>query len=208
MITDFDMSQTGIGRHLGYWRSGRDNSPTKALPWPGDFVDTTWDEAEREAIAKYLEAGKTHQSWRGNSSCRLGGHPSCEHLRGYRDFTDGIYVWPEAFAHYVRVHGVKPPQEFIDHALGRVVRTEIDHPTRKPEPGYYPLPPWVQIGAKCRVKDDIFGLLPPGALVTVHSWADSKVNVEIDPEWQKKCGETHANYLRLDFPHIFEPLPG
>ena len=34
---------------------------------------------------------------------------------GGTDLSDGHYVWPFGFAHYVEAHGVKPPQEFIDH---------------------------------------------------------------------------------------------
>ena len=30
------------------------------------------------------------------------------------DLTDGRWVWPQGFAHYVEVHGVRPPQAFLD----------------------------------------------------------------------------------------------
>jgi hypothetical protein len=89
------------------------------LPLPSDYIDETWEPAERDKIVLYLKVGAIFESWRGNSGCRFRG---CEvrYLSGYRDFTDGIYVWPEAFHHYVAMHGVKPPQEFIDHVLSRV----------------------------------------------------------------------------------------
>lgn len=31
--------------------------------------------------------------------------------------TDGRFVWPEGLAHYVSEHAVRPPEEFIEHAL-------------------------------------------------------------------------------------------
>ena len=35
---------------------------------------------------------------------------------GSRDLTDGVWVWPEGLAHYVRDHGVVLPTSFIEHA--------------------------------------------------------------------------------------------
>jgi hypothetical protein len=34
---------------------------------------------------------------------------------GVSEYTDGIWLYPEGFLHYVRRHAVKPPQEFLDH---------------------------------------------------------------------------------------------
>lgn len=89
-----------------------------ALPLPHEWKDDTWDANERARIVAYLKIGETFESWRGNSWCRF---DKCEtkYLAGYRDLTDGTYVWPEAFYHYVEKHAVKPPQEFIDHVLRR-----------------------------------------------------------------------------------------
>lgn len=50
----------------------------------------------------------------GNSWCRF----RCgETSMGNCELTDGVYVWPEGFLHYVQVHHVKPPQQFINHVL-------------------------------------------------------------------------------------------
>jgi len=83
------------------------------LPWPADFVDRQWDPRERDAVAKYLDAGKTVGSYRGWSTCRL-----CGKHNGSQDLSDGSYVWPQGFSHYVRDHSVRPPVEFVQHALG------------------------------------------------------------------------------------------
>ena len=50
----------------------------------------------------------------GPSWCRLGcsGHPSDI---GAQDLTNGIYLFPEGLAHYVRVHAVRPPYDFLEH---------------------------------------------------------------------------------------------
>lgn len=86
------------------------------LPFPWDFVGT-WDEAERIAVLAHLKTGETFESWRGNSWCRF--ECDVKHLAGYRDMTDGTYVWPEAFPHYIEAHNVMPPKEFLDHVLRR-----------------------------------------------------------------------------------------
>jgi hypothetical protein len=106
------------------WRQGRfaryeETCGAGVLPLPCDYIDNAWDPAERDKIVTYLKTGETFESWRGNSGCRFRGC-GVRYLAGYRDFTDWVYVWPEAFHHYVEVHGVKPPQEFIDHVLQKV----------------------------------------------------------------------------------------
>ena len=105
---DFDQYETNFGEHGKF--------SNIALPMPSDWVVENWDGEEKNAILNYIRNGYEFGAWRGNSWCRFAG---CEtrHIRGHRDLTDGTYVWAEGFAHYIDVHNVKPPQEFIDHAL-------------------------------------------------------------------------------------------
>ena len=35
---------------------------------------------------------------------------------GSRTFIDGVWAWPEGFAHYIKKHNVTLPREFIDYA--------------------------------------------------------------------------------------------
>ena len=98
------------GLHLGYWANDR----YPQLPYPADFVDHNWKKQERQVVVEYLRAGETKTQWRGGSYCRM-----CDLKRskamGSTCLTDGTYTWPWGFAHYVEEHGVRPPQEFIDH---------------------------------------------------------------------------------------------
>jgi hypothetical protein len=122
-------------KFLGYWHSVAIDPKTKlpnktgiefdryaerfeSLPVPSDFIDETWDPAERALVLAYLKGGKTYESWRGFSWCRLG-CTGCMDM-GTTDRTDGTYVWPEGFSHYVEKHAVKPPQEFIDHVRSKI----------------------------------------------------------------------------------------
>lgn len=92
---------------IGFWRA----TPNAAeeLPWPTESYDVRWDDRERLLVARYLDCGQEHAAYKGWSTCRI-----CGKGNGSRDLTDGMYLWPEGFSHYVRDHKVKPPQDFID----------------------------------------------------------------------------------------------
>lgn len=86
------------------------------LPRPHDHVDPDWDAAERTMIIDYVEDPKfASTQYRGMSQCRF-----CAKFNGSKDYTDGTYLWPQGFGHYLKEHEVKPPQDFIDHVLARV----------------------------------------------------------------------------------------
>ena len=89
---------------IGYWGEGELH--------PSNFVDENWDVTQRELVIAYLEAGQTRFSFRGCSRCRF-----CGKMNGSRCLTDGTYIWPSGFVHYLREHGVKPTAEFIQHVL-------------------------------------------------------------------------------------------
>lgn len=99
-------------REVGFWWSA-DSSLNARYPKAPDCVDFSWDPRERAAVLAYVRAGKQGDCYRGWSDCRI-----CGVHNGSCDLTDGTYVWPEGFAHYIEKHGVKPPQHFIEHALG------------------------------------------------------------------------------------------
>lgn len=87
-----------------------------SLPDPRDFVDETWTGPERDAVIAHLGEAEVFVRWRGVSFCRF----DCGVDRmGSRCMTDGVYVWPEGFLHYINKHAVKPDQDFIDHVLAR-----------------------------------------------------------------------------------------
>lgn len=100
---------------IGYWQS--QNEPQ--YPNPIHFVDPNWDHTEKQKVLDYLDKGEEVMWFRGHSWCRF----HCGHSpMGSAECSDGTYVWPEGFKHYLEVHDVKPPQEFIEHCLSN---TEI-----------------------------------------------------------------------------------
>jgi hypothetical protein len=107
-VGDIDITDL---RYLGYWYR------VKGDGWadPTDYIDESWDAKERELVARYLESDERMvlAHWRGFSWCRCGCTGGTG-VPGTQCMTDGKYVWPEGFVHYVRVHSVKPPAEFIE----------------------------------------------------------------------------------------------
>lgn len=72
---------------------------------PGTLSNGTWSSATWNGQTPYTEG----LAW---SSCRF-----CGEGNGSACLTDGTYVWPGGFAHYLLNHAVRPPQEFVDHVL-------------------------------------------------------------------------------------------
>ena len=101
---------------IGFWQEGETPQPRSRLPHPLDHVDPAWDIHERHRVASYLREAKVVASYRGMSSCRI-----CGCRNGSQEHSDGTYLWPSGFSHYLLLHDVKPPQEFIDHVLARAL---------------------------------------------------------------------------------------
>lgn len=113
---------------VGYW-----SDP----PEVKKFVDKEWSQLVRWAVIGYLRMGDVHQTWRGYAHCRF---PGCSKIdNGSQDLTDGDWKWPSGYAHYLAVHDVKPPPEFIAHVMGKIGL-----------PGYC-----TKTGRKCRYSDNV-----------------------------------------------------
>lgn len=104
-------------RHLpkvGFWKGPEESA--MGCPDPVDFVDSTWESDIRQLVIEYLEIPEFESTiYRGMSTCRF-----CKKWNGNCDFTDGSYVWPQGFSHYLREHDVKPPSEFVEHVLRKI----------------------------------------------------------------------------------------
>lgn len=96
---------------IGYWM---ENLKDTQLPLPQELVgDMT--ASVRNAVCDYLDSGRLFETYRGYSWCRFRCDiDDCE--MGCREFTDGEWVWPEGLAHYVKVHSVLLPEEFVSLA--------------------------------------------------------------------------------------------
>jgi hypothetical protein len=110
-------------RMIGYWNDKLQDgnllddgfySERYALyPSPLDLISPGWLSPEKSSLISYLRSGVTHKISLGWSTCRF----LCKNQRvGGLELTDGVWVWPEGLAHYVEVHDVLLPSEFVDHA--------------------------------------------------------------------------------------------
>ena len=105
-------------KFVGFWRDPSEPE-TAGLPNPKDCADPQWDTGERRRVIRYLRSGKEFANYLGYSWCRMDcGIP--DNKLGSRDLTDGTYVWPEGFAHYVEKHNVKPPEHFLQHVRSQL----------------------------------------------------------------------------------------
>lgn len=124
---------------VGFWADPRD--PEDSRPRPAAMVDTEWGATvAARAVALYARSGFVESFELGYSFCRMGcgdgssngddsaatRRPAGSKIMGCCTQTDGRYVWPEGLAHYISEHAVRPPDDFVDRALGnlRALRTE------------------------------------------------------------------------------------
>lgn len=102
-------------RMIGYWITSFEDLKFLA---PQELVGS-YSGDMKEIVVAYLEGGRELNSCFGDSWCRF---PSCSQYEnhaemGSREFTDGIWAWPEGLKHYVVKHNVMLPEEFISHVL-------------------------------------------------------------------------------------------
>lgn len=103
---------------IGYWRSARQPS----WPDPAWFVDNDWATPERIQILAHLRGGVVSCVAAGPSWCRF---RCTARMCGAAELSDGRFFWPEGLAHYVECHGVRPPHEFVAHALASARSAEL-----------------------------------------------------------------------------------
>ncbi|CAM9275231.1 unnamed protein product, partial [Hapterophycus canaliculatus] len=108
---------------VGFWADPRFTGDQR--PNPAVLVDEEWGGTVAAlAVALYLRSGFLESFELGYSFCRLGccnggSKPAKTRNKfmGCTTLTDGKFVWPEGLAHYITVHAVRPPEEFVLHAL-------------------------------------------------------------------------------------------
>jgi hypothetical protein len=124
---------------IGFWiRDLRDES----YPAPQELVGALPEE-QRRSLTHYLESGATFEEYLGYAWCRFVCGASTQSALermdtrlGTRDLTDGIWVWPEGLAHYVREHGIVLPEEFMEHAVSGATPT-MPHPDERVETEFW-----------------------------------------------------------------------
>ncbi len=114
---------------IGYWIGYLEDDQR---PAPQELVGAM-PAAQRERLADYLAAGMIHEMYLGPSWCRFGCGIDTAQM-GRHALSDDTWVWPEGLAHYVRVHSVTLPEEFVRHALSN---PDPGEPGWRDDPNWY-----------------------------------------------------------------------
>jgi hypothetical protein len=105
-------------RRIGYWRQvgryERGDHSDYLLSNPCELVDPTWNPDIKRSVVTYLRNGKVLACCMGYSYCRFHCGIS-DNMMGSCELTDGVWLWPEGLPHYVEVHSVRLPADFINH---------------------------------------------------------------------------------------------
>jgi hypothetical protein len=108
---------------VGFWCGGP--GLVSELPHPRDLVGQDWPADELQFILTYLRSGHKGAARAGYSFCRFEcGIPDDE--MGCRTLTDGIWAWPEGLAHYVAIHAVTLPEQFVQTMRSRSWQIPVD----------------------------------------------------------------------------------
>jgi len=109
-----ELKAVGYWNHDG-WRFS--NSPPQALvtltagfPHPPRLVEALGAMTADTRVLRYLRSGHRRVTFLGFSYCRFG---CADDVDGTSCVTDGTWVWPEGLIHYVEVHHVPLPREFL-----------------------------------------------------------------------------------------------
>ena len=107
---------------IGFWNDGSDDCP---LHNPQELLDETWNPNLRESVFGYLEGGAECAHYLGSSWCRFDCGAEGADM-GTTDLTDGVWMWPAGLAHYVALHDVRLPDDFVEHARAGGFRVHCD----------------------------------------------------------------------------------
>jgi hypothetical protein len=95
------------------WARRPDESPRFIEAIAGDVTaERSLTPPEREVVLEYLERGQPLVTAEQTETDKLDPSKGDVVPGGWR--TDGRWVWPEAVAYYLRVHGVAPDEAFLD----------------------------------------------------------------------------------------------
>lgn len=89
---------------VGYWPAGEQGRQVLTGVQKPDFAQSP----DFPICLWFCTRPETVTRWAGSSTCRL-----CGRLNGAMCLHHGDLTWPEGYRHYIEVHQVQPPLEFI-----------------------------------------------------------------------------------------------
>lgn len=92
---------------IGYWR--KHEHEQSDLPWP---AEGRLPEETKRLVGEYLLRGRMLVLHKGYARCRL-----CGEINGNAEYTDGEFVWPVGYAHYIVDHNIMPAPRLLAKVL-------------------------------------------------------------------------------------------
>lgn len=108
---------------VGFWEH-----PDGIASWtrdPRHYVDPDWPEEDREVVASYLSEGIAVWTFKSLWECQFDQCPGGWKL-GESELSDGVWIWPDMLAHYVRDHAVGLPPGFLETVRANDFRVPAD----------------------------------------------------------------------------------
>jgi hypothetical protein len=103
-----------------------DGESPAGTPWFSPYRLRIPEPVRRERLTAYLLGGRLVVRVGGHSPDPMDPDQGAPISLNYR--TDGVWIWPESLAHYLRVRGVAPELEFLCHIEERGYRHPDDVP--------------------------------------------------------------------------------
>ena len=131
---------------IGYWT--HNGSSEEGYPDPCKMQDPKfWETRDKAGVIKYLKNGRHCNQYLGYSGCRI-----CDQMLGTHERTDGVWCWPDKLEHYIEVHDVVLPEEFIKHTTELFpIHFEITTGSTQPLEDFHPDETfWVEWSKKYR----------------------------------------------------------
>jgi hypothetical protein len=102
---------------IGYWHSKYEPN----LPFPKEN-SSYLSQSDKDILIQYL-TNSNHKKIHclGHSECRI-----CDKINGSLDIFDGKYIWPEGLSHYIEMHDVELPDEFVEYCITKQKDTDHD----------------------------------------------------------------------------------
>jgi len=108
-------------KSVGFWNNARNDFPHFPMP-----VENS-PNYDKEKMITYIKTSGVIAEYRGISSCRFNcnekiydnpektGSFNWKYKMGSKTFSDGVYQYPQGLEHYIDIHEIELPQDFVNH---------------------------------------------------------------------------------------------
>lgn len=115
-------------KKVGFWRNSKDE--VSSLPWPEARLSATNGSTQAFLVQlKKVESKACNIAYQHMTQCKL-----CGSMHMSKEFTTKTYNWPQNYFHYVAVHNVEVPEDFVHYIHNY---DEIEDPLESREAAFH-----------------------------------------------------------------------